>query len=324
MPADSSVQSMLGTSIMHAAHVSSVDLNLLVALDALLTERNVTRAAARVGLTQPAMSHALARLRRLFDDPLFVRTRGGILPTSRAEQLQEPIRRALREIEGALHGGPTFDPKTAQATFTIATSDYGAFVLVPDLAAAIAREAPGIDLRVLAIPEPLGSELEDGSIDLVIGLTTGVPESLRRQKLFDERFVCVMREGHPAAEKPLTLTRFLALRHALVAPRGRAGGIVDDLLAARGLSRRVALTVPHFLVAPRVIARTDLVLTLAGRVADAFAEHEGLVVVPPPLALSGFSFHALWHVRRTRDPGHAWLRAKVLDAAGGTRGRRRG
>jgi len=298
---------------MHSVHLGAIDLNLLVAFDALLAERNVTRAARRVGLTQPAMSHALGRLRDILGDPILVRSGSGMLATARAEALEEPIRRALREIDDALRGGPTFDPKVARRTFTLAIGDYGELVVLPPLLARLAREAPGIDLRVLAIPEDYGRLVEDGSFDLVINpIATGLGAGLVQQKLFDERFVCVLRKGHRAA-KNLDLASYVALPHALIAPRGRAGGFVDDALAARGLSRRVALTVPHFLVAPLVVAASDLVLTVAERIARTFAAMAPLEILEPPLPLRGFSMWQVWHERRRNDPAHAWLRTVITE-----------
>lgn len=301
---------------MHTVHLPGVDLNLLVAFDALLAERSVTRAARRIGITQPAMSHALARLRSLFDDELLVRTPRGMLPTPRAEALEGPIRGALAAIERAIGATATFEPAEARRSFTIGTSDYGELVTLPPLLSRLSRDAPGIDLRMRPMDEDWPRALEAGELDLAIGppIST-VPASIKAQRLFDERFVCVLRAGHPAAKRPLTLARYVALPHALIAPRGRAGGYVDDALAARGLSRRIALVIPHFLVAPFAVANSDLVVTLAERVARAFAGVLPLSIVAPPLELPGFSFHQFWHERVDRDPAHRWLRACVHEVS---------
>jgi DNA-binding transcriptional LysR family regulator len=312
--ASSSIQSMGIICHMQDVHLGGVDLNLLVALDALLAERSVTRAAARVGLTQPAMSHALARLRTLLDDPLFVRTPGGMVPTPRAEAMEAPIRRALVDIGAAIRDRSAFDPKTAKRAFTIATRDYADLVLLPPLVARLSREAPGVDLHVRTVPDDWAHALQQGEVDLVVAPLPGKgPSGVLARKLLDERLVCVMRKGHPDAKKPLGLARYLALRHALVAPQGRAGGLVDDVLAQKGLRRRVALRVPSFLVVPFVVARSDLVVTLAERVAVTFAESLDLAVLPPPLELSGFSLHLTWHERRAADAGLSWLRGLLLE-----------
>jgi DNA-binding transcriptional LysR family regulator len=313
---------MVGIPIMHDMHIGAIDLNLLVALDALLVERNVTRAAKRVGITQPAMSHALARLRTLLDDDILVRSKSGMLPTARARALEEPIRRALREIEEALRARPVFDPRTAERTFAIATSDYGELVVLPPLLERLAREAPRIDLRVHAVPEDWSTPLEEGVYDLVLVPNAGdTPAGIVRQKLFDETFVCVLRKGHPAARRGLDLQTFVELPHVLIAPSGRLGGIVDEALAQRSLTRRIALTVPHFLVAPLVIASSDLLLTLAERVARTFAKMAPLEIRQPPLAVRGFAMYQSWHERRRGDPAHAWLRNLVAEVSA-TRPRR--
>lgn len=306
---------MFAMAHMHAGNLAAVDLNLLVALDAILAERSVTRAAARLGLTQPAMSHALRRLRDLFGDELLVRTRTGMVPTARGEALEQPLRATLRDLDALIHQGEAgFDPRTAAATFTIATTDYGAFVLLPALLPVLEREAPRIDLRLVSVPDPMADALADGRVDFVIATRPPDAAVLHKQPLCEERFVCVMRAGHPAGKKPLTLERYVSLSHALVAPRGRLGGAVDDALAARGLSRRVAVTIPNFLVAPAVIASSDLVVTLAERVARTFAKAFDLVITEPPVELSGFSMDFIWHERRHRDAAHVWMRRTVASA----------
>ncbi len=304
---------------MQDMHVAGVDLNLLVALDALLAERSVTRAAARVGLTQPAMSHALGRLRRLFDDPLLVRTAEGMSPTPRALGLVGPVRRGLAELETALAPAPTFDPKTARGRFVLAMGDYAEVVLLPGVVARLTREAPGMDLEVRPAAAPAFDALARGELDAVIGLpaTGKVPEGIYEQRLFEERFVCVMRSAHPMAKRRLTLERFLALSHALISPRGERGGLLDTVLTRMGKTRRVALLVPHFLVAPHVIATSDLVLTLAERLARVLADPLKLVVRTPPLSLEGFAMAATWHARNHGDPAQRWFR-RLLAEVGAT------
>jgi DNA-binding transcriptional LysR family regulator len=305
--------------VMSTVHLESVDLNLLVALDALLGERNVTRAATRIGVTQSAMSHSLARLRALTGDELLVRGREGMLPTVRAEALARPVRQALDDIARALAPPVPFDPATARARVVIGTSDYGELVLLPRIVARLARDAPGFDLRVVTLPEPLAEPLAAGTIDLAIAPVRPGDErpGIYAKRLFDERFVCVVRKGHPLARKKLTLARYASTPHALIAPRGREGGFVDDALAALGMSRRVAVAVPHFLIAPHVVAASDLLLTLARRVADVLAGPLGLAVLTPPpeLGLEGFTMSAAWHERTHGDAAHRWLRQVVVDEA---------
>jgi DNA-binding transcriptional LysR family regulator len=304
---------------MHPVHLGSVDLNLLVALDALLVDRNVTRAAERVGITQSAMSHALARLRLLTGDELLVRGAAGMTATVRAEALALPIRRALDEVARALAPPQAFDPAIAERRMVVGTSDYGELVLLPRIVARLGREAPGIDLRVVALQDELTSPLATGKVDLAIALLRGHDErpGIYGKRLFDEGFVCVVRKRHPLATRKLTLARFAGASHALIAPGGTEGGFVDDALARLGLRRRVAVAVPHFLIAPHVAAASDLLLTLARRVADVLAKPLGLVVLTPPpeLRLQSFTMSAVWHERTHDDPAHRWLRGLIAEEA---------
>jgi DNA-binding transcriptional LysR family regulator len=298
-----------------SARLATTDLNLLVAFDALVAEGNVTRAAERVGLTQPAMSHALARLRKVVGDPLFLRTPQGMTPTPRAVELVEPVRRALAEIDRALHQQNRFDPGAAKRSFTLATVDFGSLVVVPPLLARLRRDAPGVDLVVRQLrTEAIEKQLAEGEVDVAIGVLYDENEAWRMsRRLFDDRFVCVLREGHPALAGPLTLDAFCALDHALIAPRGRRGGFVDTALARLGRRRRVALCIPHFLAAPIVVAQSDLILTLPERIAKSFAAILPLRIVDPPLEVEGFSTSAFWHELAARDPAHAWLRQTIVD-----------
>ncbi len=303
---------------MHDVHLGSFDLNLIVALDALLRERSVTRAAARIGISQSAMSHALSRLRSVTGDALLVRSKSGMVPTIRAEALGPPIRRALADVAGALAKTPVFDPKTARGKVIIGTSDYGELVLLPKIVARVAREAPGIDLRVRSIGDAT-SPLASGEIDVSIAplQPTDDAPAIFGRRLFDERFVCVVRKANPLAGKKLTLARYVAASHVLITPRETAGGPVDDALARLGMKRRVAVMVPHFLIAPHVVAATDLICTVAARVAHALAKPLGLAVLTPPpeLALGGFTMSAVWHERTQNDPAQRWIRDLLADVA---------
>ncbi|HEY8075630.1 MAG TPA: LysR family transcriptional regulator [Labilithrix sp.] len=300
---------------MHDVHV---DLALVAALRALLAEKHVTRAAKRLGVTQPAMSHSLARLRAALGDPILVRTPSGMRATPRAEAMIEPLERAFHELDAALAPPAAFDPARATNRFVVATTDYVELVLLPALCARLWREAPNVDLRVVTIDTRAHELLAEDRLDLAIGPpgTLGSAGTIRSQLLFRETFRCVMREGHPAARRRLTLDAFIALPHALIAPRGESGGgVVDHALARMKKKRRVALEIPHFLVAPYVIGETDLVITLAARVAERFASTLGLVSVAPPVELPGFAMAMAWHERRHVDPAHAWFRKLVADVA---------
>lgn len=310
---------MLVIHVMHDAHggLTGVDLNLLVALDALLTERHVTRAAGRLGLTQPAASHALARLRDLFGDPLLVRGPGGVLqPTPRAEALAPAVHRALTDLAAAVRGPAAFDPATARRTFRLGAHDYTELVLLPKLTAHLGRLAPGIDLRVTTVPQGVPAAMAHGIVDVVVTPSRAEwATGCYQRELFDERPTCVVRGGHPAAARRLTLARFCDLDHLVIAPRGTPGGVVDDALTALGRTRRVALTVPHFLVAPYVVAATALILTLPSRLADLFVQQLNLVILPPPLEIARVSVHMIWHERTHHDPGHRWFRDQLAMVA---------
>ena len=306
---------------MQAAHdvLNGLDLNLLRALDALLAERHVTRAATRLGITQSAASHALARLRDALGDPLLVRgPRGAMVPTARAEALAAPLGQALAALAAAIRGGARFDAATARRTFRVATGDYAELVLLPPLVARLARAAPGIDLWVHVGGDDVVAALVDGGLDCTIQPQRGRdwPAGCFARPLFTETFTCIVRAGHPAAGQRLTLARYCALPHLLVAPRGTPGSIVDDVLAAAGRSRRVAAAVPHFLVVPHVIAATDLVATLPTRVVDAIEPLVDVVRMPPPLELPTFAMALVWHERVHHDPAQRWLRDQLFAVAG--------
>lgn len=304
---------------MHPVHLEGLDLNLLVALRALLAERHVTRAAARVGLSQPAMSHALARLRELLGDPLLVRTPSGMRPTARAEAMAGPLDRALEDLSRVLASPAPFEPSRSTRKFRIATSDYIELVLLPRLLARIWSEAPGVDVRVTSHTGDAGEALAEARVDLAIGpfgeFGSDEPQGLRLQRILADRFVCVVREDHPVVKKRLSLDDFVSLPHALVSPRGVTGSVVDTALASLGKKRRVAIEIPHFLVAPHVVRETDVVLTLAQRVAQALTPLLGLRQVAPPLELPGFSMSMVWHDRQHDDPAHTWLRRMIAAVA---------
>ena len=299
--------------------LAGINLNLLVALDALLQESHVTRAAARVGLTQSAMSHALAQLRELLGDALLIRGRGGMVLTPRAEQLTAPLRRGLAELQRALRSEPAFEPATATRRFTVATRDYFGSVLLPSALELLGREAPGVDLSVRHVESNTYPALmESGEVDLTV-VTPPVESGpgLRQQKLFTEDFVCVVRKGHPKVRRGLDLDTYLQLSHVLISPRGDGVGAVDVALAQRGLPpRRIAVRVPYFLIAPLVVTRSDHVLTAPRRLIAAFSEAYPLQVFAPPLPVPPFDIIQVWHERFDGDPAHRWLRGLVARAVG--------
>ncbi len=278
---------------MQDVHLQGLDLNLLVALDALIAERSVTRAAERLGLSQPAVSHTLARLRKALGDPLLVRAPRGMELTPRAQSIAAPLARALSDIAAAVRPPGSFHPARAKRRFRIATDDYLGRLLLPKLLARLWQEGPGIDVEVAVAGPRSGHQLADGLVDAVIapaGVIGRLPGAYT-QHLFDERFASLSRIGHPAIRRRLTLDAFVALPHVLVAPGGRPGSIVDTALAKLGLRRRVAVIIPHFLAALPIVRQSDAIVTIGRRLA--VASRDGLRIHAPPLDLPGLRGIAL-------------------------------
>ncbi len=297
-------------------NIAALDLNLLVIFDALFVERSVTRAAKRVGLSQPAASNALRRLRERLGDALFVPTSRGLEPTSRAHAIAPPIRRALAELEGALAPPAIFDPGRARRTFVMMMSDVGELALMPRLTARLAGEAPGVDVRVVAGPTGAPEDVlaAPGAPDLMLSLASAPGRGTHHQALYAQRFVGLARRGHRCLRRKMTLKRFIALDHLLIAPRGLPGGVVDDALARRGMRRRIALTLANFFSAAMVVAETDLVLVAPAMLAQRATAILSVRTFVPPLPLPQTSIAQYWHATRDDDPGHRWLRAAVADA----------
>lgn len=297
--------------------VAGFDLNLLRAFDALYAERHVTRAGQRIGLSQPAMSGALTRLREVFNDELFVRSPTGMQPTPRADDLAGPISSSLSLMRSVLQDDG-FDPATADHIVTIAMTDYAAFVLLPRLLARLAVEAPRLDVRVRGIfgKDEVIDLLDSGEVSLALSVPVDASARILTRPLLREGFACIARPGHPAFAKEADIGAFAAASHLLVSPEGDRAGLVDRKLAALGLARRVVLSLPQFLVAPFVVADTDLIATLASRVARRFAAANlGIVVHAPPIALSDWPLAMMWHRRVDDHPATAWLRDCITGIA---------
>jgi DNA-binding transcriptional LysR family regulator len=299
----------------HHMNLANFDLNLLRVLEALFVEQNVGRAAARLRLSQPATSNALARLREAMKDPLFVRGRSGMVPTARALELRGPLTVALRQLQEALSPPAPFTPETAKQTFVIAASDHAQLIVLPQLALRFVRH-PGLKLRVVPLGRDFPSaELESGEVDLVVGvfdLAPGdrAPRGLKRQVLVNEKFVLVGRQKHPALKHPERLDLSLPQLH--VSPRGGTEGKFDRKTKLR---RNVVLFMPHYLVTPWVLTSTDLIAALPERVARRFAEVFPLQLVPVPISHEALRVQQMWHPHRQAQPAHRWLREEVLAAA---------
>jgi len=296
-----------------------IDLNLLVAFDALLAERSVTRAGARIYRSQPAVSAALARLRLLLKDELFVRGPNGLQPTPRALDIGEPLSLALAEIQRILQFTQAFDPGSSPATFSIALSEHPAFVLLPRLIAFLAEVAPHVALHVSSFTarDDAVALLDAGEVDLAVGVPPTVSSGrILTQLLFEENFVCVLRKSHPAVQVPLTLDAFVELKHLLVSPENERFGLVDAQLAQRGLQRRLGLTLPHMYAAPMLVAQSNMVATLMHGVVLASGYAAELSVQPPPLELAPVPFVLAWHRRNDAHPAQRWLRDSIAGLPG--------
>ena len=300
---------------MHRINLRTVDLNLLVVFDAVLAERSVTRASERLHLTQSAVSHALSRLRTLFKDPLFVRAPTGLEPTPRASRLGARIAGVLSEIGAILLPGENFDPATSSRHFNLGMSDYAAFVFMPALTARLKARAPSIRLVVRHTSHIRGlAMLDSGEAELIVGNFPKPPTRVARQLLFSEGFLCAARGNHPAFRQKLTLRAYLSLEHLHVSLSGEPSGYVDDVLRRKKHNRTIALTVGHFLVAPSIVAATDLVATEPAHILRPAARQLGLDIQPPPMTLPEFDVVQMWPRRLNMDEGNAWLRGEVAES----------
>ncbi|HDS9360957.1 TPA: LysR family transcriptional regulator [Enterobacter chengduensis] len=295
------------------ADLRTLDLNLLKTLDALLDERSVTRAAARLALTQPAVSGMLNRLRDYFDDPLFIRAPHGMVPTTRAEDLAAPVKRILADIDVLLQP-VAFDPADADLTLTLAATDYALRAVIVPFIAALKVQAPNIRVRVVPVePERLVNQLEQGKIDLALLTPHTTPDELHSRALYDERYVCMMRADHPDAGRPMTLDRFCALEHVLVSYEGESfHGVTDDALARIERTRRVGLSVSSFLVLPDVLAISDMIAIVPERMTE---NRAGMYVCNAPIDIPGFTKSMAWHGRTHRNPAQVWLRGLLLETS---------
>jgi len=298
-------------------NLASVDLNLLVALDALLDERNVTRAADRVGLSQPGMSSALARLRKLLDDPLLVREGTTLVATARAEALVQPVREALDIIQRALEARLGFDPGTDECTVTVGCSDYSVLLLIGPLVRRLATEAPGVTIRIRPRSPDPARMLRDCEADLVIEPTAIMGEALLpSQPLFTDRWLCCVWEGNSQVGDELSLQRYLQLGHVSYSmASGLPAAIVDTYLAQVAPPRRVEFIVESFLLAPALLQGTDLITMVLERAVPLVRRTAAIRLLDPPLPLPPLIQRLWWSPHRTTDPALAWVRARIGEVA---------
>lgn len=304
---------------MRRANINETNLKLFLVLDALLIERSVTRAAKRLNLTQPAVSHALKQLRALYKDDLFVRSTDGLAPTPLATGLAPMLRSGLSELERTLQGDPEFDPATSQRGFSISTVDYPLLTGIPPLMKRLEREAPLVDVRIHPVSADLHGKLVSGALDAVLAggeveQQMALDKALMRTKFISEDFVCILRAGHPALRRRFDLDAYCKLAHLLVSTGGADTGFVDSVLEKQGRSRRVALTVPAFVGAPTIVAGSDLVSMVPRAVAEFGRECFGVVIRPAPLQMPAAEAYIWWHQRFQNDPGHRWWRRMLVEA----------
>ncbi len=292
--------------------LSGTDLNLLPVLQVLLEERNVTRAAGRLNLSQPAVSRNLSRLRELFNDPLFTRSPKGLEPTPRAYSLGLQLQHSLRDLEQLIEP-PVFIPENANNTFKIATTDYGTQVLLPGVVKRVREEAPGINLEITPWHAHLLTEMDQQQVDLAICALIDPPAMIHGRGIGQDQFVCVLREDHPLVASGLTLESYAAQPHALITMGGERKGAIDHLLEKEGLKRRIALRVPHFVAALTLVASSDLILTVPYGLAKSYAEHYQLAILPFPMPQDRFTYSIVWHERHIKDPAHIWFRQLMYE-----------
>ncbi len=302
--------------------LKDVDLNLLVVLHQLRTQRRVSRVAEQLGLTQPAVSNALARLRGVLGDELFVRTGGGMVPTPFADQLAGPVAEALGLLQAAMNQQRSFDPATSARRFVIGMTDIGEIYFLPRLMQELARKAPGVSVSTVHdTTVDLKDEMEAGHVDLAVGLLPQLAAGFVHRHLFRQRYVCAFRAGHALDKRKISLREFCAAEHLVVVSTGTGHGKADELLARAGITRNVKLRVPHFVAVGHLLRDSDLVATLPERLAENVAEPFGLAYVAHPARLPEISINLFWHTRYHRDPASQWLRAVIGRLFAGVRAR---
>jgi DNA-binding transcriptional LysR family regulator len=294
-------------------HISRIDLNLFVVFEAIYSEGSVTRASRKLNLTQPAISHALGRLRQLFNDPLFERQGHAMVSTPLARNLIEPVRRALRGFEVTLSGLEQFDPAISDKQFTLAVRDVLEATILPPLTAHMRKDAPQVGLAAVKVERrEIEGELAAGSLDVAIDVLLSLSNDIRHQQLLADKTVVVVRKNHPRIRSKLDLQAYLAEDHILASSRRHGPGLEDFELSRLGTQRRVMLRCQHYYAACRVVSQTDLLLTMPERYARAANQHLDNRILPFPADMPPFDVYLYWHANVDGDPANRWLREQLI------------
>ena len=297
--------------------LTDIDLNQLVVFQQLIVERSVSKVAANLELTQPAVSNTLAKLRRTFGDDLFVRTPAGMMPTAFAEQLAEPIGYALGMIHSGLNQHSRFEPARAKRSVTIAMTDIGEIVFLPALVERLRSEAPGVSLNTVRTSiTNLRDDMEAGKVDLAIGPLPQLKAGFFQRRLFRQRYVCLFRKGHALDRKRLTVADWQAAEHLVIVSAGTGHGKVDELLRRTQAARTTRLTIPHFVSVGHILQRTNMLATVTERLAESLVEPFDLTFRPHPIDLPEATINVFWHAKVHRSPAHQWLRGLIFDLFG--------
>jgi DNA-binding transcriptional LysR family regulator len=295
--------------------LKDIDLNLLHVFHQLLMERRVNAVAEKLGLSQPAVSNALNRLRRLLGDELFLRTSKGMEPTPYASHLAEPIAYALSTIHNSLNQRATFDPATSDRKFTLGMTDIGEIYFLPKLMEALARVAPNVTVSTVRnTAVNLRDEMEAGHVDIAMGLLPQLKSGFFQRRLFRQHYVCMFREGHALDKPKVTLKQFSEAEHVVVVSTGTGHAKVDEFIARKGIRRKVKLTVPHFVAVGHILSTSDMIATVPERYAMECMKPFRLKYVPHPVALPDIGINLFWHAKFHKEPGNQWLRGIVFDA----------
>ncbi|MDO8250034.1 MAG: LysR family transcriptional regulator [Rhodoferax sp.] len=294
--------------------LKDIDLNLLVIFNQLLIERKVSKVAENLGLGQPAVSNALARLRKLFGDELFLRTSSGMQPTPFADQLAESIGYALGMIHGAINAKNLFDPATSKRRFSVGMTDIGEIYFLPLLMEKLQKLAPEVSISTIRNTSiNLKDSMEAGHIDLAVGLLPQLKAGFFQRRLFTQHYVCMFRHGHPLDKKKILPSDFFAADHVAIVSAGTGHGMVDEILDKNSPQRKVRLTVPHFVAVGHILQSTNLVATVPERLAERMAKPFGLRYVPHPVKLPQIAINLFWHAKYHKDPANQWLRGLLFE-----------